>query len=620
MHNRISQLEQLVNSQLEGSYAKAGGSDDRPSPNQFHVSQDDPVAGIGRISIEDTGTTWVESDHWTAILDGICELKDSLQQDPHHEGNKMSLTGKSLGPELLVGGREGVSKQDILSSIPERPTVDRLLSQFIKSDDIAPMVLHTPTFLKEYESFWERQDQTPTMWIGLLFAIMCLAILHQNFGFELTDPAIRAQDDGQARLLAQIYRVKASQCLVLGNYTEPKLHVLETLLLYMHIEYIQSKDAQTGLWILLGILVRLALRMGYHRDASNFSAISPFQAEMRRRVWCITIMTDAGVAAQFGLPRMIRPSQSNTAEPGNLLDEDIREDMLELPSARPENVRTPVQYFVAKNRIVLEYGRISDLKTLPHLPQYAQVLVLDKALHTAYESVPKFLAMRSMSQSILDDPKVIMQRAYLAMTFNKAKCTLHRTYLVSAKTNRHYMYSQTACLEAALEILRIQQILDEETKAGGRLHADRGKISSLMRGDFLFATMILCTDTNQSLTDSSSSDPQSISSGENSSEKVVNALQSAYQIWLRSSESSREAQQAVRALRAVLDKARAIKGSFDPLLAAPTDLISSQYESNMQPFDIDFTTDDPLLYTNMPRTDVDDLPGFSPMDLEMVSV
>ena len=184
--------------------------------------------------------TWVEDDHWTAILDGIGELKDLIGDTGDGKTETLDASD-SLGLELLVGDQQKTNVQDTLAAVPPRPIADRLVSQFLKSVEIAPMVIHIPTFLKEYEAFWEHQAQTPILWVGLLFAIMCLAVLRQQSGFEPPSHPVQDKTDTGA-----LYRNKITECLVLGNYTKPSRYAIETLLLYMHVEYVRSQDAQTG--------------------------------------------------------------------------------------------------------------------------------------------------------------------------------------------------------------------------------------------------------------------------------------------------------------------------------------------------------------------------------------
>ena len=390
------------------------------------------------------------------------------------------------------------------------------------------------------------------MWIGLLFSLICCGTLYQQLSpSELAQP-FNSQSVSDHTQAVQKYREKIVQCLVLGKYTRSIPYTIETLLFYLHVEFVRSSDTQLGCWILLGIVLRIALRMGYHREPSNFPRISPFQAEMRRRTWVVISQLDIATSAQIGLPRMIKDLHSDVSEPRNLLDEDLNPTIAELPPARPDTFKTVALYFTAKGRIVSVFGMICDLITSPKPVPYVDIMRLDKMLDDAHQSIPEWLRMRPMSQSIMDAPEAIIRRFYAAMIFHKSKCVLHRTHVLPGRTDRRYRYSRKTCLENALQILDLQQILDQETQVGGRIHQDRWKVSALLQVDFLLATTILCVDLDQG---------PGTSSGDSSAEetemrqRVIEALNNSHLIWLRSSNSSRDAQKAAQALRIVLGKA-----------------------------------------------------------------
>lgn len=120
----------------------------------------------------------------------------------------------------------------------------------------------------------------------------------------------RDADSGSGRTneLAAEYRLRTVQCLVNSDYTKSSTYTIETLLLYVHGEYQSRWDAEVGIWVVTGIIVRLSLRMGYHRDPSNYPSLSPFQGEMRRRVWSFIRQLDTLFSFQLALPSMIRVS------------------------------------------------------------------------------------------------------------------------------------------------------------------------------------------------------------------------------------------------------------------------------------------------------------------------
>ena len=398
---------------------------------------------------------------------------------------------------------------------------------------------------------------TPVMWLGLLFSMMCLATRFQKF---LEDEPRRVDQPVQpAQGFVRIYRRKVAQCLVLGNYTKSVPFTIETLVLYFMIEHFNCEDTQVGTWILLGIIVRIAMRMGYHRDASHYPRISPFHAEMRRRSWAMIVQLDLITSSQVGLPRMIKPWQSDTAEPRNLLDDDFDEDLTELPTPRPDTDLTPMVYFLMKNKLLSVCAAISDLTASTRPSSYAEVMRIDQLLHEVRRAIPSGLQLRPISKSITDNSDIVIKRIYLALVFHNAQCVLHRKYLLPARSNTQYAYSRQSCVEGALQILKHQSTLNQETQPGGQLYRDRWKFSSLVNHYFLLAATILCLDLDHSMTDGSSTCPHGEALDSARDEKVIQALHESYRIWLQSSSSSREAQKAVQALKIMLGKARKSK-------------------------------------------------------------
>lgn len=86
---------------------------------------------------------------------------------------------------------------------------------------------------------------------------------------------------------AKEYRRRMIQCLIAANYTDPQLYTVEALILHSFAEWMSSQDSSVEVSLLIGIVIRLAMRMGMHRDSSAYHSVTPFQGEMRRRVWAI---------------------------------------------------------------------------------------------------------------------------------------------------------------------------------------------------------------------------------------------------------------------------------------------------------------------------------------------
>jgi hypothetical protein len=65
-------------------------------------------------------------------------------------------------------------------------------------------------------------------------------------------------------------------------------------------------------------MIRLAFRMGYHRDPKHLVGISVFDGEMRRRVWLNLVQIEALMSYQLGFPSMIPSEFCDTEVPRNL--------------------------------------------------------------------------------------------------------------------------------------------------------------------------------------------------------------------------------------------------------------------------------------------------------------
>lgn len=239
----------------------------------------------------------------------------------------------------------------------------------------------------------------------MLFAMMRLAMLsYHRDGDE--PPEFR----GKSLDLACTYRTLMAQCLVLADYTKPHNHVIECLIFHLHGEYTRSREAEVSVWVLVGMIARLAMRMGYHRDSRLFPNITPFQGEMRRRIWTFVRQADLLFSFQISLPSMIRLGDCDTDLPRNIYDDEFDEDSKELPPARPTSEATPVSYMIVKARLAFGFGRVLEHTQSVAASSYEEVMKIDNSLREVRDTLPDHLRVRSMQESALDPAALIMSR------------------------------------------------------------------------------------------------------------------------------------------------------------------------------------------------------------------
>ncbi|KIM92882.1 hypothetical protein OIDMADRAFT_173659 [Oidiodendron maius Zn] len=509
------------------------------------------------------GVKYVGSVHWAAVLDSISELKDYYEEE--EEARMLATDGhapySSPGPRLFYQPIQA-TKNDILASIPARPAVDRMVARYFNIQNTAPIsVLHSGHFLREYESFWQEPTAASLLWISVLFSIMALAMQYQHLGEDPPDPETMAR--------IHMFRERTVHCLVLGQFTWGKEYVLEAMVNYIALEMLLCKDADIGLWLVVGMLVQLALGLGYHRDARHFSNVSLFAGEMRRRVWAVIMQMDLRLSSQMGLPRLIQLHQCDTAEPSNLLDTDFDETTVELPPSRPETEVTPVLYVLAKSRIDRISGLVSDLLADTREQPYTVIMEMDGKLQDAEASLPPIFRWQPLSQSFMVPPQIVMHRVWLQLAIPRLRIWLHRKYLAPSYMQADYEYSRNACVQAGIKILEFQQLLDEETGPDGLLYPVRWMmITSLGQFVFLLGMSILCYYVQLAKV------RPDVSLHQETGIRIYNLLRNTYPIWLRSSTVSREARRAADHLSLLLGLRGRKEGGI-PLTEEATEAVTA---------------------------------------------
>lgn len=83
-----------------------------------------------------------------------------------------------------------------------------------------------------------------------------------------------------------------------------------------------------------GTVMRAAQSIGFHRDGDNFR-LTPFEAEMRRRIWWHLFSHDARATEDHGITIDVLDHASDIKFPLNINDDDMDPGMTELPPARP---------------------------------------------------------------------------------------------------------------------------------------------------------------------------------------------------------------------------------------------------------------------------------------------
>ncbi|TVY39195.1 Fusarisetin A cluster transcription factor [Lachnellula occidentalis] len=539
LQNRVRQLEDMITTLLNIQTAS-------------NFNQD-----VLTTAISPSSTT-------TGIMDG--GFTQSAAPSPGEQMNANFPEALAGRPQILFGDNYA-SRAEIISSIPPKPVCDVLISRWFSSRTYAYVHergAHITSIKAEkrlandfhewqYDQMFKEPNETPLMWIGLLFSILGLA----SYFYAVSGEELHSMPQPFTSMweMSIHFRDRTAQCLVEVNYLRPRRYTVDTLCFYYALDAFHNRDSDFGAYVVLGIIVRVAMRLGYHRDASHYPAISPFDGEMRRRIWSMVFQLDILTSAYIGLPRMIREGETDTAEPKNLLDTDFDESMAVLPHPRPSTEATPVAYSIFKVRLLRQFGLIVDQINSITPISYDSVMRLDARLLETHATLPSYLKMKALSQSITDDALVILRRYTLEVNFQKSRCVLHRKYLICGKSHARFRYSRTASVDAAMRLLDVQRTFDEASQPGGQLSGEKWRRAALINQDYVLAAMVLCLDLawgrrmngHSSLSSECEDDTTMWPRG-----KMLEAVRASFEIWCKSRRVSALAVKATEALGVML--------------------------------------------------------------------
>lgn len=489
-----------------GEVGRGGGSEHSDEGSAQSTSQVPRVGanrGGGHLSRHGDEVRFVGATNYLAVLDGIRDLRgyvDVDADDPPAAAGSSSPRHHQRADDQPLGPGRPVTTSEIMDNLPSRAECDAILTFYFQQIYMIPVLIHSGQFQRAYEKFWEDPEGTSLLWTSILFTLLSTSMFQQAAKtLDNDDDSSTVGPDVKERIagLSSI----AYRCLLAGEHLQSKPFCVEATILFgMHL-VLQKRDAEPLCWHSIGTAVRLAQRMGYHRDASNLgrdktgSVISPFDAEMRRRTWYTLEYFDLVQSFQMGVPPIIQGDDVDTRLPANLRDEEFNEDTKTLPQARPTLDFTPILGFIFYSRQVRLLRRIYQLALAVTQPSYTDVVRLDADLRTLHEDVPPSLRYRPIRESgFADVPDVIMRRMLCEMLHLKCLVVLHRRYLTLERENSMYDGLRKACMEASLRLLDLQAEFDEQSVKGGRLYEKRYMLTNTGYHDFLVAAMCICLD------------------------------------------------------------------------------------------------------------------------------
>lgn len=138
-------------------------------------------------------------------------------------------------------------------------------------------------------------------------------------------------DNDRDQLIAR-YRLGTEQALAQADFlNKSDITLLQALTIYLGV--LQHTGETRSGWFLVGALVRVAVSMKLHRDGSHFTNMTPFEIEVRRRLWWQICSIDSRSEDVQVSQYKLSEEMFNTETPMNIDDAALDLEMSQMPVA-----------------------------------------------------------------------------------------------------------------------------------------------------------------------------------------------------------------------------------------------------------------------------------------------
>lgn len=253
----------------------------------------------------------------------LCELPESRQEAYNRDGPSADESPLGVLAVHAISGAMLGSTQSLTDLHPTYEEAAKLWQAYMKNVDPLCKIIHVPTVAKMFDNVSKHPAAALKNDECLMFVIYYFAV------FSMSDvDCLREFNTPRAQLLSR-YQTTVIQALVNASWLKTTaMPILQAYTLFL-IALRTQVDSHT-FWILTGIAIRLAQRMGLHRDGESLG-LPPFEVQMRRRLFWQLLPLDSYAGQTSGTGISISPSSWNTKRPLNVNDDQIFPGMTEPP-------------------------------------------------------------------------------------------------------------------------------------------------------------------------------------------------------------------------------------------------------------------------------------------------
>ncbi|CAJ2502343.1 Uu.00g097370.m01.CDS01 [Anthostomella pinea] len=327
------QLRKLLRSYgatVEPSVVADGSDLDAASAPDVEMDEDATSRSNSRNEapeLEEKGPQLITKEGMSIYFDSAPWFKLGDERHPELGGSNNPVKESHVHEGALFFEPERTETPENLANLHP---LSQMLPKFkeIYADRVDPLVkiLHLPTFWAELTHGLQHPQGPPKSLEAMMFAFY-LATVSSVEENECRDFFGVAKS-----VLCSRYRGATRQALINAKFlsTSSPMTLRAYAVFMMCVRKTYHVDT---LFVMSGVAIRLARKMGLHRDGTSFG-LSPFDTEMRRRLWWHLAFVDYRTAEVLGTRPSLDLACADTKIPLNIDDDDLSPEMKNSPQER----------------------------------------------------------------------------------------------------------------------------------------------------------------------------------------------------------------------------------------------------------------------------------------------
>lgn len=340
--------------------------------------------------------------------------------------------------------------------LPSKEETDTLVSVYLDQFEQVHRIVHVPSFKREYAKFWEPGQTRTAAFTVLVLSILSIASCQRDHGAAKFDKMIsnfhscalkwiKACDEWHERQSQKHRRL---------------IHYQIACMLYLSKRVNTVKKKR--FWKEAGALLQDAISVGLHRETSRMGdRITPFNQEMRRRIWATMESFDLQASFDHGLPSLLSALHFDVNPPRNIDDEEFDEDTEELPQSKPSNEYTYSSYQHLSRQSLLLRSELSRVLTGPREElDYEQVIRYTNEINQEIDCLPSWEITGDGETE--EHKKPLLAYTVLHIQLRQYIIPLHQSFLRLRKTNSKYQYSEIIYYNAARDMVLLNDKLVQQ--------------------------------------------------------------------------------------------------------------------------------------------------------------